>query len=372
MSAVPRAPNRHYYRGSQHELLHQQLILPPPSSTQKEVTRETISSSLPPSSNRCHRAVSSSDVALSSYLQHDLYSSEGTYSAAGAAFAASSAASLAFLSRRPLSLAATSKTKKERKRCVSNSTTCSNIRDPSTTLESRTVDALLPEGLVCASLGVLEGSRDGGEGDLGGGLLDGHRCGDVGDGLEALESSTGSLALLDVLGTRLLRIQSNLAHVALQTGHILSKGFLRFIHAAVVHGDADSLGDLGGKTSTLELLEGEATAGPDARIVASSLAADGCSKKREKKEISRGELRYDGRSKGGLSREIQQRTRPQLIEGSRGNSGGLGSPGAPPALLPLGLVKPGLDTLIPRALAEVLVRQNVVVLDCKRIRRGKA
>ena len=96
----------------------------------------------------------------------------------------------------------------------------------------------------------------------------------------------------------------------------------------MINGDADGLGVVLAESCSLQLLQSEATAGPDLEVVLVGRAVD---------------------------------HRPQLAQGAGGHAGGLGDPGLAPPQLPGGLVEPRLDIVLP-ILVKVAIRDEVVSL----------
>jgi hypothetical protein len=126
------------------------------------------------------------------------------------------------------------------------------------------------------------------------------------------------------------RENNELGGVLLESLGVLVEGLVALVGAAVVDGDTYRGGVLGSEASSLDLGQGETSSGSDASVVPNSLAPD------------------DG---------------SQGLSGAGSDGGSLGLAGESAALLLASLVQPGLYTALP-ILAEVCVRQNVVVLDC--------
>ena len=96
----------------------------------------------------------------------------------------------------------------------------------------------------------------------------------------------------------------------------------------MINGDADGLGVVLAESCSLQLLQSEATAGPDLEVVLVGRAVD---------------------------------HRPQLAQGAGGHAGGLGDPGLAPPQLPGRLVEPSLHVVLP-VLVKVAIGNKVVPL----------
>lgn len=178
---------------------------------------------------------------------------------------------------------------------------------------------------------LLVGLGDGGELDLLLSLGNGHKEAlglDGGGGrLELGGGGVGDLTLLRLV--LLAGEQDHLALVLVEAGNVELQLLLAHGGAAVVNGDADGAGKLGGDASLLELDQGEATAKTDlAGVLAGSGGHDGA----------------------------------EILDGTGEELGSLGLTRDATGSLLAGLVEVSLDSLLP-VLAEMHVGNRVVVLD---------
>lgn len=125
------------------------------------------------------------------------------------------------------------------------------------------------------------------------------------------------------------RVQDELAEVVSQSSFVSVKTFLTAIFASMVDCDADGTSELGSKTDSFELCEGESTSESGSVAVANSLASHLGS---------------------------------QFIEGTRGSCSGSSPSSLQSSLFATGLVEPDTNVTLPM-FAEVDVGQDVVVLN---------
>lgn len=191
-------------------------------------------------------------------------------------------------------------------------------------LASSTVGATsLAEGLESAELLLLRGD--------GTGLLGLGTGGQGKDGLNLANSlDVGEVDLLVLVLLGQLGQDDETGLVSLDALNVELEALLGLVAATVVDGDTDGAGVLLAEAGSLDLLDGEATAGADLGVV----------------------------SEGGASDSGAER-----LNGAQAELGSLGLTGSASPLLGTGLVEPDLDPTLP-VLAEVVVVKDVVVLHC--------
>lgn len=196
------------------------------------------------------------------------------------------------------------------------------LRDTGLDLASGTVGTTsLAERLVGVELLLLRGD---GTGLLG---LGTSRQGD--DRLDLADSlDVGKVDLLVLVLLGQLGDDHKTGLVSLDALNVELEALLRLVAATVVDGDADGASVLLAEAGSLDLLDGEATAGADLGVV----------------------------SEGGASDSGAER-----LDGAQAELGSLGLTSSASPLLGTGLVEPDLDPTLP-ILAEVVVVKDVVVL----------
>lgn len=185
----------------------------------------------------------------------------------------------------------------------------------------------LAEGRVSLELLVLLGDLTGAFSNDG--IDDGEGTGNA---LLGGSSTVGSRAVTLLGGLGLLGEDNQAGHVGGQAGLVQLQGLLGAVAATVVDGNTDGASNLAGDPGSLQLVQGEATAGTDLAVVLDGGAADGGA---------------------------------EGLDGAGGNEGGLGDTGGAAALLAAGLVEPGPDAAGP-LLVEMAIRKLVVVLHLEK------